>query len=74
MSIRQTCVRRRGHGRRTPASLLMIGGAVLLVVVAGFVLLGSTYTRGGEPAALETRNMKGSATAPVEVEEWSDFQ
>jgi hypothetical protein len=45
---------------------LVAAGAAL--VVLAFTVVGPTPP---EPAA---RNMKGSASAPVVVEEWGDFQ
>ena len=73
MSTRQTRARRRRQ-RRTLAPLLMIGGALLLMAIVGLVLLAPRLTSGEQQLALGTHNVKGPATAPVEVEEWSDFQ
>ena len=74
MSTRQTRPRRHGHQRRTLAPSLMIGGALLLLAIVGFLLMGPGLMSGEQQLALGTPNVKGLATAPVEVEEWSDFQ
>ena len=72
MSNREARVRRRARARRRLAFPLAIGGALLLMAVAGFWLLNPSG--GGQQLALGTNNVKGPASAPVEVEEWSDFQ
>ncbi len=73
MSNREAHGRRRARGRRTPALPLAIGGALLLLAIAGLLLLRPGFPA-GEQLPLGTSNYKGSASAPVLVEEWSDFQ
>ena len=74
MGNRASRTRRRAPERQRRRLPLIVGGAVLLMAVAGLLLLRPTLTREGQQVALETRNERGVATAPVEVEEWSDFQ
>src|SRR5687767_6146447 len=46
MSTRQTRPRRQGHQRRTLAPSLMIGGALLLLAIVGFLLMGPRLMSG----------------------------
>lgn len=73
MSNHQTRARRRVSKQRPPVSPLAVAGALLLIAVAE-VLLAPVLMGRGEGMTLETHNVKGLATAPVVVEEWSDFQ
>jgi protein-disulfide isomerase len=64
--------RARDQARHRVFGILGLVAAVAALAVAAFLL------RGGQPAgaglAGETANVKGVASAPVEIEDWSDFQ
>jgi hypothetical protein len=68
--------RARTRARRTSGGVpWWIGGAVAVVAiaVAGWLL----FPRGGgdaQPAVVTAAKVKGNPAAPIEVEEWSDFQ
>jgi hypothetical protein len=47
------------------------GGLAASLVVAAAVLL--VWLLAPRAVSLETANTKGSATAPIEIEEWGDF-
>ena len=71
MSSRDAHTHRRARQRRARMHRLVIGGSLLLLVGAAIVLL----VIGASPSmSLVTQNVKGTTSAPVEVEEWSDFQ
>ena len=73
MGNREAPARRRARERRTLALPLIRGGVLLAIVVAGLLLLRPSLMA-GQQLALGTNNVMGQASAPVEVEEWSDFQ
>lgn len=74
MSNHEARARRRGRERRQRTFPLVVGGALLLIALAGYMLLGPSFMSEREQVVIGTGNVKGSAAAPVEVEEWSDFQ
>lgn len=75
MNSRQTRARRSAaNGRRSRAPLLVIGGTLLILAIAGLMLPGWTPFRTEASLPLGTDHVMGRANAPVEVEEWSDFQ
>lgn len=74
MSNREARARRRARERRRLAFPLVVCGVIVLIATAGFTLLYPTFSRSGGALPLGTENVKGSATAPVEIELWSDFQ
>ena len=61
------------QNRRRLAHPLVIGGALFVIAITGLLLATLLLGQGPQTAA-ETNNVKGLASAPVEVEEWSDFQ
>lgn len=73
MSKHQPRACRRRPVRRPLASPMAIGGALLLLAIAGLLLASILMSR-VQRLTLETHNVQGLATAPVEVDEWSDFQ
>ena len=68
--------RRPAAGRGGPgAARIAIVAALALAAVGVLIWLGSRGQSGGQPVAAPTEgNVKGLQSAPVEVEEWSDFQ
>jgi hypothetical protein len=64
---------REARARRALARPLVRGGVLLAIVVAGLLLLRPSLMA-GQQLGLGTSNVMGRASAPVEVEEWSDFQ
>lgn len=64
----------RRRARRSRRGIVLVGGivAALALAVGAALLLGQLG--GGTALALGTNNVKGTAGAPVEVEDWSDFQ
>lgn len=63
---------RAARKRRLLRPLLLVAGLAALVLVGGYVLIGNLPK--GDSLASGSNNVKGLASAPVEIENWSDFQ